>query len=536
MSKIKSDPRLAIEPDLNNPWVIEPNRVCASRKGVVSTAQYYASEAGLKILKKGGNAFDAAVASAFALGVCEPFASGLGGQTMMVVYEADTKMKWVIDGSSKAPYGTAPGDLHKAAWLKGHRATTVPSTPAVLSFVLKKFGTKSLRDVLEPAIVLAEKGYKVSPLHHFLMKRERQHLRARSAGRFFLKNGQDPYNVNALLKQLTLGRTLKRLAKEGIEDFYQGKIADSICRDMKKNKGLIQAADLAQIPWPVMRRPITTKFNSIRYFTVPPPAAGRTLIEILNILNEFKEKDRDPDTPKGSLLLGESIKRANFDRLDQPFNPNHYHHSSKEKMTNTKWAKKVSPQIQSLLESKGDTTHLSVMDKQGNCVALTQSIERVYGSFEAAPDLGFLYNNYMSAYEYENIKHPYYLRPGAAPWASVSPTIGFRGTKPWLVIGSPGSERIVSALSQVILRLAHQKPYDAVAAPRIHCSVKNKFSYEASRMRDDIARLFEKRGYKLDPRDAYSFYLGCVQLVMRNSDGEMIGVADPRRDGSAVGL
>ena len=474
MSKSKMDPRLSLERDPTNPWLIEPKRVAASKKGVVSTAQYYASEAGLKIFKKGGNAFDAAVACAFALGVCEPFASGLGGQTMMLIYESKTKKKWAVDGSSKAPYGTAPGDLHKAAWLKGHRASTVPSTPAVLSFVLKKFGTKSLREVLEPAIVLAQEGFKISPLHYFLMRRELQHLKQRSAGRFFLKNGKDPYNVNVRFRQPILARTLKRLAKEGIEDFYQGKIAESICRDMKINNGIIQAADLAQIPWPVIRRPITTKFNSVRYFTVPPPGAGRTLIEILNILNEFKEKDRDPDTPKGSLLLGESIRRANLDRLDQPFNPNHYHHSSKERMTNTKWAKKISPQIQSLFKSKGDTTHLSVMDKQGNCVALTQSIERVYGSFEAAPDLGFLYNNYMSAYEYETIKHPYYLRPGAAPWASVAPTIGFRGTKPWLVIGSPGSERIVSALSQVILRLAHQNPYDAVAAPRIHCSVKKK--------------------------------------------------------------
>ena len=187
------------------------------------------------------------------------------------------------------------------------------------------------------------------------------------------------------------------------------------------------------------------------------------------------------------------------------------------------------------MKGRGETTHLSVVDRYGNAVSLTQSIERVYGSFCASAELGFLYNNYMSAFEYNDITHPHYLRPNAVPWASVSPTIIFRGKKPWLVIGSPGSERIASTIVQVLLRLGKESPYEAVAAPRLFCSLKGKVSLEASRMRDDIPDTLASKGFEIDVRDPYSFYLGCVQLIIRDRKGEFVGVADPRRDGSAKG-
>ena len=203
-------------------------------------------------------------------------------------------------------------------------------------------------------------------------------------------------------------------------------------------------------------------------------------------------------------------------------------------MLKNEYAKLIAEQVRSRFKGSGDTTHLSVMDMHGNVVALTQSIEKVYGSFAASPKLGFLYNNYMSAFEFKDISHPNYLRPNAVPWASVAPTIVFKNKIPWLAIGSPGSERITSAILQVLMRLRNQSPYDAVSAPRIHCSIKGKVSLEASRMRDDIPSHLEKYGYSVDKRDSYSFYMGCIQLVMRDK-GEFIGVADPRRDGSAGG-
>lgn len=159
----------------------------------------------------------------------------------------------------------------------------------------------------------------------------------------------------------------------------------------------------------------------------------------------------------------------------------------------------------------------------------------MYGSFAAAPDLGFLYNNYLSAFEYKDISHPYYLRPNAVPWASVAPTIVMRGRKPWLALGSPGSERITPSIVQVLLRLLHgASPMDAVAAPRLFCSLKGRVSLEASRLRDDLPPALDRLGYTIDEKEPFSFYLGCVQMVVRGRD-EFVGVADPRRDGSAGG-
>lgn len=303
---------------------------------------------------------------------------------------------------------------------------------------------------------------------------------------------------------------------------------------MQRNGGFIQKDDLARIPYPIEREPVTCRFGNTIVCTMPPPGAGRPLIETLHIVQKFPEKVRNPDTPKGALLLAEIMRQAQLDRRDRPFDANFYPQVQDRRMLSNDYAKLVSEQIRSRMRRGGDTTHLSVMDKSGNVVSLTQSIERVYGAKVLTPDLGFLYNNYMSAFEYEDITHPYYLRPNGVPWASVAPTIIFRSKKPWLAIGSPGSERIISTIAQVLIRLAKQSPYDAVAAPRMHCSYDGMVSLEAAHMRNDIPDFLKQHGFSIDIREPMSFYLGCVQMVLYEND-EFIGVADPRRDGSAGG-
>lgn len=515
----------------SGPWL---QRVAASKNGMVATAHYKATEAAQTILTKGGNAIDAAVCAAFALGVCEPSASGLGGQTMALFYNGETRKTIAFDGSSRSPHRVPTGELRKKELLRGHQATTVPSTPAVLAYMLKTYGTMTLSEAMKPAINLAEKGFKITELNHALTQRELEHLQNGTASDFFLKNGC-PYKVGAIFKQPVLSETLKRIAREGVEDFYQGEIARDVHDDMVKNDGFIRDDDLAQIPWPIERKPLSCRFRGKRVHTFGEPGAGRTLVQMLNVINKFTPEKCNPDTPQGALLLSEIIRRANLDRQDRPYDPNFYPQVQGKRMLKDEYSELVARQIKKRLKSgHGDTTHLSVMDSKGKVVSLTQSIERVYGSFSASPKLGFLYNNYMSAFEYNDITHPNYLRPAAVPWASVAPTIVFKGRKPWLAIGSPGSERIAPTILQVLMRLQHQSPYDAVASPRLHCSIKSKVSLESSRMRDDIPRLLKIYGYSIDPRNPYSFYLGCVQLVMFDNK-EFIGVADPRRDGSAGG-
>lgn len=482
------------------------------------------------MLEEGGNAIDAAVAAAIALGVCEPNASGLGGQTMALLHLAHTHRTIAIDGSSRAPYRAVPEDLSADDLRSGYRATTVPSTPRVLKYVSKRYGSLPWSRLVEPGIRIAENGYEVSPLHRTLLKRVRGTLKEGTAGSIFLRGGTRLYRVGERFRQPILAATLRRLAEKGVKDFYRGQIADLICRDMERNNGLIKDDDLSVTNWPIERKPLSCTFEGKRVVTFPPPGAGRTLIEMLNIISAIPRKHRNPDSPEGALLLARVIRQAFRDRQDRPFDPNYYAQVSNKRMLSVDYAKKVAGGIR----GGGETTHLSVMDSHGNAVALTQSIERVYGACVATPELGFLYNNYLMAFEHEDIRHPYYLRPNSIPWASVAPTIVFEGRRPWLVIGSPGSDRITPSILQVMLRLSRQSPLDAVDSPRLHCDIDGRVSLEASRMRDDIPAHLEKHGFTLDVRDPYSFYLGCIQMVLYQNN-VFTGVADPRRDGSAGG-
>ena len=512
-----------------------PQRVAASRGGMVSSQHHLATEAGARILGAGGNAIDAAVAAAFALGVCEPAASGLGGQTMMLVYLADENRTIALDGSSRAPNRAMLSTVDKPSLrLRGHRATTVPSTPAVLDYALRSYGALHARAVLEPAIQLAEDGFSVSQLQHDLTKRELRHLTAGTAAPFFLRDGRRPYPVGSHFRQPVLAGTLRTLAREGVQDFYLGSIAREIHADMEAHDGLLHLDDLAQVPQPIERKPLSCMFEGKRVLTFPPPGAGRTLVEMLNILEQFPIGRRGTETPEGAVLMAELIRQAFRDREDRPFDPAYYAQVSHKPMTSLPYAKQVAGRLHRRLRTQGETTHLSVMDNRGNVVALTQSIERVYGSYTVSPSLGFLFNNYMSAFDYEDISHPYYLRPNAVPWASVAPTIVFKDRRPWLAIGSPGSERITPSIVQVLLQLKTRTPFEAVASPRLHCNLNGKVSLEAARMRSDIPDALRRHGFTVDVRDPYSFYLGCVQLVLKERGG-FVGVADPRRDGAAAG-
>ncbi|MFT4512233.1 MAG: gamma-glutamyltranspeptidase/glutathione hydrolase [Planctomycetota bacterium] len=511
-----------------------PQRVATAKRGMVATAHARASEAGARMFVAGGNAVDAAVASALALGVCEPAASGLGGQTMMLIHMPGQRTI-AIDGSSRAPHRTPPSELKKAERLRGHRATTVPSTPATLAYVLERFGKLSWREVMQPSIDLAEDGYAVTELQRRLTVRELNHLREGTAAPFFLKDGKQAYEVGEILKQPVLARTLRRLGEHGVQDFYSGEIAKAIAADMEKHDGLIQLDDLAQVPTPIERRPIGGRFGSMRVFTFPPPGAGRALLFMLKLLDQFPVKRRQPDTREGALVLAEVIRRAMLDRRDRPVDPSFYPQIQDKRLLDDDYAQTVAKQIRTRIRTTGETTHLSTLDADGCGVALTQSIERVYGSFAASPDLGFLFNNYMSCFEQEDISHPYYLRPNAVPWASVAPTIVMQGNRPRVVLGSPGSERIVSAIAQVLLRLESQPLMDAITAPRMHTSLDGKVTLEASRMRSDLPAALTRRGFTVNEVEPFSFYLGCVQACMRERDG-LVGVADLRRDGAAVGV
>lgn len=530
----------------------DDGRCATGKRGMIATQSPQATEAGLALLKAGGNAVDAAVAAAFVLGVTEPQGSGLGGQTMMLLARPDGVT--AIDGSSRAPSLAHSSAIYKLDRSLGYRAATVPSTPATLAYVHQYYGKLPWQAVLEPAIAHADRGYALTSLQHTLLAREQERfaqVNSQSGLKHFFYEGQ-PYQEGQIFKQPELANTLRRLADKGVEEFYRGTIAKEIDADMRQNGGLLRYDDLALIPYPIEREPLVKPFRQLDVYTMPPPGSGRTLLFTLTMTDLIPPDQQIEDQATRYLLFIRILRKALLERSDRPFDPNFFPQIAADAdMLDPVYSREclaeilkdvdrsILPFIPSEDELSGETSHLSVIDETGMAVSLTQSIERVYGSKAVAEGLGFLYNNYLYDFDYNLPEHPFYLRPNAVPWATVSPTIVFHEGKVWLAVGSPGSERVVSTLALFLQRVAD---YDmsideAMRTPRIHCSLGGRVSLEVGRFAESLVPFFKHKGFRVDQREDYSFYLGCVQAALYRHDGQGYqGVADIRRDGTALGL
>jgi gamma-glutamyltranspeptidase/glutathione hydrolase len=248
-------------------------------------------------------------------------------------------------------------------------------------------------------------------------------------------------------------------------------------------------------------------------------------------------------------FIAETFRKALLQRRQRPYDPATYPPLSEEQLVTNRLAQALAASIRETIDpslpridsrqSGGETTHLSVMDVEGNAVGITQSIELVYGSKAAADGLGFLYNNYMDSLDLNNPAHPFYLRPNASPWTSVAPALVFHNDALWMVTGSPGSERICSAISQFLVHMidANLSMAEAVEQPRLHCSIGGKLSIEADRFAPDIPGYLGDMGYWLDPREPYAFYLGAIHAVLKcQTQTGFQGAAEVRRDRTAGGL
>lgn len=527
----------------------EDGKCAAAENGMVATAFPDATKAGVEILQAGGNAVDAACAAALALGVCEPQASGIGGQTMLLIYTG--KKVVAIDGSSRAPSLAHVNAIYKADRAAGYRATTVPSTPASISYVHNRYGKISWQKILEPAIRIATEGYRITTLQHNLQLWEVdkfESVESKSGKKYFFRNNL-PYPTGELFRQPDLAGTLQTISEKGIEDFYTGAIARRIDADMRENGGLLRQDDLALIPWPIERKPLRRKFRNLTVYSMPLPGAGRTLLFALTMINAISPKRLNKDKVRRAHLLAEIFRKALLERSDRPFEPNFYPQVTEKDMLNNDYARQsikkiirnVAPGLpirETEDERTGETTHLSVMDRAGMAVSLTQSIERAYGSKAAAEGLGFLYNNYMLDFEYTLPAHPFYLRPNGVPWATVAPSLIFDKDDIRMALGSPGSERIISTIAQFLVHVIDENmPIgEAMRAPRLHCSLGGRISLEAERFPDEILDSFLEKGYRINKKEPYSFYLGAIHAVLKCHDGSGFqGVAEVRRDGIAGG-
>ena len=441
--------------------VRQHERLTVSPKGgAAATAFPLATDAALSTLQAGGNAVDAAVAAAWTLSVCEPSASGLGGQSTLLVHRSDGTT-FVIDGHSYAPSGVSIDTVNERQQRVGHRACTVPSTPATLEYAQRKYGVLPRAAVFEPAIQAAEEGYAITPLQHRQAGWFGRQMKV-SAGiaKLFLVNGAPP-PAGHVLRQPELARTLRRLATEGAGDFYHGAIAQQIVDDMERNGGLLNAKDLVNCSLPVEREPLESTYRGMRVLSAPSPGGGRNLLLALKLIEQMLPVGIDAADDD---IWHEAIALATYCT---------FHHRERKATQSNGCVEETADElpseaeIQRLVaqlrrqgpvqqmnedEGPGDTTHLTVADAEGNVVALTQSIQSVFGAKVAHPELGFVYNNYL--WTCPRYPHPNQLAPGCMPRSNAAPTIITEHragrSSPLIAVGAAGSRRIISALLQTV--------------------------------------------------------------------------------------
>ena len=504
-----------------------------SSRGMVVTAHYLATRAGVQMLEAGGNAVDAAVAAALALGVCESAGSGLGGMAMLLVYDAPRERVRGLPGACRAPALATPEVVSRSSRYRGHSAVAVPTQLAVLRTALTRYGRLSQREVIAPAIVLAEEGLPLTPLQSRLIGQYAGALRRGPLARLFLDEAGAPYAPGSLFRQLALAATLKRLARDGFEDFYQGAIAREISADMEAHGGFVRAADLAAAAEPREREPILGGFGDDQVATLGPPAGGLTLLQMLHLLDATPAVPR-PSDPTWSVLLARIIRCARRDRQRYRLRTGAEDPGEAAELLDRQHARSVARRLARGLGGPGETSHVCTMDAAGNAVSLTQSIERSFGAGAASDALGFLYNGYLRAFKVQNRRHPHYLVPGAPARSNAAPTLCLHQGRVRVVLGSTGSERMNSGILQVLARLAHQSPFEASHAPRLHCTPEGVVLLEAERFSEAARSALVAAGLRLEPLEAYSFKMGGLQLIVSDDTG-LVGVTEPRRDGAAAG-
>ena len=507
--------------------------------GVVSSATPEASESGAEILREGGNAIDAAVAVAFALGVTEPAGSGIGGQSTFIIQEPQ-HVPFVINGTSYSPAAT-PSDLHLSE-LVGHKASTVPSMVKVLDFAWRNHGSGKIawKRLLEPCIRYAKQGYTLGPFRHKALLRHEHRIKRNSIAKDLLLNsgGSVPAIGSPILNPI-LGETLERISEKGADDFYCGEIAQEINRDMKANEGLITLQDLNEIKPPRVLPALSAKYRSWDVASLPPPASGWAVLMALNILENVPEEIIETESSQRLFWTVQALRLIHRHRLLSPINDLLNYEDMVYKKISKEKANRI---VNSLLKTGvGETTHFSVVDRNDMAVGVTQSLNSYYGALVAGPKLGFMYNDYMREFVPGSRQNPFALRPSAMPYSSMSASILSKYSTPELVLGSPGNERIISAVVQVIsnwVDLGKGIEY-AVTAPRVHTGGDEEIMIETRPDNVEALLYLEKKGFTLYTPLSSLFsgdlnpYFGGVHAIAKEKDA-WIGAADPRRDGMVV--
>ena len=535
-----------------------------ARKGMVVSSHLLASEVGVQVLKNGGNAVDAAVATGLALAVVLPGAGNIGGGGFMIVHTKDGKVA-AFDFREKAPaaaharmYVDAEGKYIRNLNHDGYLSVGVPGTVAGFDLALKKFGTKSWRELAEPAVKLAEKGFPVTwSLADELRRGKTDFKKYPASAKVFFKKDTLTYEPDEIWKQPDLAKTLKRIQQKGRDGFYRGETARLVAVDMKKHGGLITEEDLAAYE-AKERTPLHGTYRGYDVYSMPPPSSGGTaLLEMLNILEGFDLKSYGHNSAMYLHLVTEAMKRAYADRAryvgDPDFNPNMPigHLTSKpygeEQRRTISLNQATKIDVKSVAEGyeSSQTTHYSVVDAEGNAVVVTYTLEEWFGSRIVAEGAGFLYNDEMGDFNpvpgrtdttgmigtKANL-----VEPGKRMLSSMTPTIVVKDGKPLMLIGSPGGRTIINTVLQVILNVVDFKMNisQAVTAGRIHHQwMPDVLNIEQYGTTADSERLLQMMGYRVRMMGSQGRAMG---IMIDPATGLRLGASDPRDDdGAAIG-
>jgi len=531
------------------------------KNGMVVSASKIASEVGIQILKKGGNAIDAAVAVGFALAVTYPAAGNIGGGGFMVIHFKDGK-NTSIDFREKAPMNS-----HEEMYLdsaknflphlsqEGELSAGIPGSVAGLILALQKYGTMSLKEIIKPAIKLAEKGFildekLVQSINAFYS----DFLKYPSSAKIFTKNGE-PFKEGDRFIQKDLAKTLKLISKNGRDGFYKGKVADKIVNQMKSSEGIITYEDLENYK-AVERTPITSTFKGYKIITMGPPSGGGViLLQSLNVLENFEFSKDEWNSSSYIHKLVETFKYAYADRSKHLGDSDFYPVPLIE-LLNKDYSQRIFTQIgdkatpsseifpvniKNYNESE-ETTHYSVIDKFGNAVSVTTTINSAYGSKVVVEGAGFLLNNEMDDFSSKpGVPNQFGLtgseankiEPGKRMLSSMCPTIITKDEKPVLILGSPGGSTIPTSVLQVIMNylVFGMNIQAAINSPRFHHQwLPDRIDFEERAILNDVKENLRKKNHVL----GFNRSLGRVEAISIEN-GIFYGATDPRGFGGAVG-
>lgn len=544
--------------------------------GMVASVHELASEAGVEMMKAGGNAIDAAVATGFALAVVYPAAGNLGGGGFMLV-RMNGGETYFLDFREKAPgkatstmYLDAQGNVVPTLSRVGYKAVGVPGSVKGMVHAQKKFGKLTLKQVVAPAIKLAREGFALDWAEARALTNDRSMGTFPDSKRIFQNNGKG-WRQGDVLKQPELARTLERIV-ENPDEFYTGKMAHEIADFMQKGGGLITAEDLKNYDV-IERTPVRGTYRGLEILSAPPPSSGGiALVETLNILEGYDIAKAGFGSAESIHMITEAYRRAFYDRaqfLGDPEFSNLPVNELADKKYSVDWRASIDPQraskssalvrpkvsqaladyarqkpVTASAKESMETTHYSVVDAAGNAVAVTTTLNGSYGAKVTIGSLGFLLNNEMDDFSSKAGAPNMFgliqsdanlVGPNKRPLSAMTPTIVVKDGKTWLVLGSPGGPTIITTVANILIGVADfgLDIQQAVNSPRFHHQwMPDRIAMERNRFSPDTIKLLESKGHTI------SFGLGgdgeCIQVDL--ATGQRLGASDGRNErGKAVG-